>query len=491
LSCQNRQRNKSKKFMTISKKRIGILLTDPIAEAKKDELISLRRRNPPRPWLKNIDFDAYPDFKIEREAYKLKHFDQEVPRTVGIATDVSIGAWLKVYCGETFEVDYIQPKEISKARLAQNDINFLIIYDLLESFHIDRTRGKRVYHTFLDAVRCSNNTFPNWELQEFVGSKLLYYNHFKSVGIPIAPTHTLTREEFTAEVAAETAASGGEGASDRVTAKILSIIQRENWGKFIAKPVLGQESKAFKIFNPRTANLQKIFAKYVVATITKYPGLIFQKFMPGFGKTIDEPEIRMYWVGQEYQFSMIASPSKVCCLSGEGHKPPRRKQNGLMRLPKSASLETLKSIGRRVMEVLQSKITLMSPDGDLLPLLMTRVDLGIMQNGEFKPWVNEVEFVPSYYLEDHTHPIDATVAKQCAIIAKKFLGINNNIFNSSDNVTSKAICSPESINIEKPALINNPISLNKSNIEDSSTSQSNAQVLAPPEEYKSMDFDIP
>jgi len=93
--------------MTCNKKRIGILLTDPVAEAKKDELISLRRRRPPRPWLKKIDFRAFPDFKVERDAFKLKHFDQEVPKTVGIATDVSIGEWLKVYHGDIFEVDYI------------------------------------------------------------------------------------------------------------------------------------------------------------------------------------------------------------------------------------------------------------------------------------------------------------------------------------------------------------------------------------------------
>jgi len=164
----------------------------------------------------------------------------------------------------------------------------------LESFHIDRTRGKRVYKTFLDVVRSSDNIFPNWELQEFVGSKLLYYKHFKMVGIPIAPTHTLTRDEFTAQTAAETAANGAEGATDRVISVILSTILSENWGKFIGKPVLGQESKAFRIFNPCSQNLQKNFHKYVLTTMTKYPGLIFQKFMPGFGKTIHEPELRMY-----------------------------------------------------------------------------------------------------------------------------------------------------------------------------------------------------
>jgi len=412
------------KKLRYTKKRIGILLTDSKNEAKKEEVISLWRRIPPRPWIKRVDFKENPDFRIDREAYRLKYFDLEVPRTVGIATDVSVGEYIKAYHGDTFTVDYIRPKEISKERLAQNDINFLIIYDLLESFHIDRSRGKRVYHNFLDVVRGSDNVFPNWELQEFIGSKLIYYNHFKSVGIPIVPTHTLTRDQFTEEVAAESAAGGAEGASDRVILKILTKIRSENWGKFIAKPVLGQESKSCKTFRP-CANLLKMFTKYVITTMKKYPGLIFQKFIAGFGESTDVPEVRTYWVGKEYQFSMVATQTKIYCLAEEGHKPVGRKQNGMMKLPKGADLTTLKNIALKVIDVLQTKVSHITSDGSPLPLLMTRVDMGVMRDGEFKPWVNEVEYVPSYYVEDHTHAIEGTVARQCAVIARKFLGMSN------------------------------------------------------------------
>jgi len=200
---------------------------------------------------------------------------------------------VKTYHGEIFEVDYIRPKEISKERLASNDINFLIIYDLLESFHIDRSRGKKVYHNFLDTARSLDNVFPNWELQQFVGSKLIYYNYFKQVGIPIAPTHTLTRDEFNQQVALEAAACGAAEATDRVVATILTKIKSENWGTFIAKPVLGQESKSCRTFRS-TNNLQKMFTKYVVITLKKYPGIIFQKFIHGFGKSVDDPEVRTY-----------------------------------------------------------------------------------------------------------------------------------------------------------------------------------------------------
>jgi len=70
------------------------------------------------------------------------------------------------------------------------------------------------------------------------------------------------------------------------------------------------------------------------------------------------------------------------------------------------------------------KLKLTTPGGGSLPLLITRVDMGVMRDGEFNPWVNEVEYVPSYYVEDHTYPIDETVAKQCVAIALKFLGMD-------------------------------------------------------------------
>jgi len=94
----------------------------------------------------------------------------------------------------------------------------------------------------------------------------------------------------------------------------------------------------------RFKSLQSAFTKYVVATLKKYPGLVFQKFISGFGKTVESPEVRSYWVGCEHQFSMVATDKKIYCLSGEGHKPAGRKQNGVMRLPKYANIETLKEI---------------------------------------------------------------------------------------------------------------------------------------------------
>lgn len=398
--------------------RIGILLTRSADEAKKEEIISLRKRNPPRPWIKNVDFIKNPDFKITRAPYNLGYKNTPVPKTIGVATDVSAGEYIKHFHGEEFEVDFIRPAEITKERLATNDINFLLIYDLLESFHTDRTKGKRLYNNFLQIIKNTPNVFPNWEYQEFIDSKLIYYNYFKANDIPICPTVTISRDEWNERVA--------KSSTKQVAGEILSIIMKEEkWQKFIGKPVFGQEAKSCKIFKDMK-DIENRFEKYIVGTMVKYPGLIFQKFINGFGQTTDCPEIRMYYVGNTYQFSMIATKDRIYTLHEEGGRPAGRPQNASLKLTGTPiKLDTLKAIGDKVLSHLRPKLKLPAhPEGgpSSLDLLMTRVDMGCMQEGEFKPWVNEIEFVPSYYLEDHTHAIEGAVAAQMVKIARQYIG---------------------------------------------------------------------
>merc|ERR1719326_1064324 len=57
----------------------------------------------------------------------------------------------------------------------------------------------------------------------------------------------------------------------------------------------------------------------------------------------------------------------------------------------------------------------------VLPKLMTRVDIGCMRNGIFDPWVNEIEFVPSWFPEFNRYPLDGIIGDQMALITKKLL----------------------------------------------------------------------
>jgi len=133
--------------------------------------------------------------------------------------------------------------------------------------------------------------------------------------------------------------SGGDvGATDRIVAKILNKIQSENWGKFKAKPVLIQVLESCRTFRPGD-NLQKMSMKYLVYTIRKYPALIFQKFIDGYGKSVGVSEVRTYCIGQEYQFSMVATQKKILHCLRRG-KLQGRNQNGVLKLAKLANIET-------------------------------------------------------------------------------------------------------------------------------------------------------
>jgi len=404
-----------------TKKRcIGIVLTDPKNEGKKEEIISIRKQIPPRPWVKTVDFAKNPDFRIDRKSYHLTLDNIQIPRTVGIAADVSIGEYIRRKYGHQFEVDYIRPNELTLERLQGNDINFLVIYDLLESFHTDRTKGKRLYNNFLQVISNARNVFPNWEYQQFIGSKLTYYEFFQANGVPICPTYTLSPERYQREIAKP-------GNSHEIFAsELFDHLATLGWKKFIAKPVFGQEKKSCKAFYPNQVQ-KKRFTRYIRETMAKYPGIVFQKFIPGFGETVECPEVRMYYIGDAYRFSMVATSGKMYTLYHEGGKPKGRAQNGRLRLHPKIKMKKLFQIAEQVIGHLKKMVILRDEVGKPvteLPLFITRVDFGCIQNGEFNPWVNEVEFVPSFYIEDHTHMLDADAGDQAVQIAKTFLGMN-------------------------------------------------------------------
>lgn len=377
---------------------------------------------PSRPWTKAVDFVKHPDFRIDRESYRLVD-NVEVPRTVGIATDVSIGEYIRMYHGNKFAVDYISADKLTKERLEENDINFLVIYDLLESFHIDRTKGKRHFNNFLQVISNARNVFPNWSFQQFINSKLKYYEYFQANGIPICPTFTLSDKQYQ-DAIKRVQETGGD--MKQVSDELFDHIVTLGWRRWIAKPVYGQEKKACKTFYPKEIHKER-FARYVRETMAKYPGIIFQKFIRGFGETVECPEVRMYYIGDEYKFSMVATSRKMYTLHHEGGTPVGRPQNGSLTLDPKIKMETLFEIAQNVMGHLKKKLLLRDVEGSPvtdLPLFVTRVDLGCIQDGEFRPWVNEVEFVPSFYIEDHTHLLDANAGEQAVKIAISFLGID-------------------------------------------------------------------
>lgn len=351
--------------------RIGILLTYPKLEQNKDELVSqfLEKDASGLPWQNVVDVDS------RHLLFKRRDSRYQANDKLGVPTDAAVGYYIRHSClKQGVEVDFILPHEISMERLRSNDLNFLLIYDVLEAFHTDKTDGKKIYNTLLRCLKKADNIYPPLEYQELIYSKIKYYNYLKEHKVDILPTVTMTKEEYK------------ELGEEKAAKKVLEHAQGEQWGRFIAKPVYGQESKDLKFFEPMEMGS---FKRYLSKCMNKYPGIVAQKAVKFFGKSPKSPELRMYHIGDEYKYSVCFCDKQIMRPDTEGGTLP-------------APMEKLKATTRKIIRKLPA---IVMPNGCRLPRLLTRLDMGYMVDGEFQPFVNEVEFVPSLYSEDTPKPV--------------------------------------------------------------------------------------
>lgn len=346
--------------------KIGILLTRAKAEKKKDELVSVRSKK--RPWMAD---NVPKGVSIQRNG---------IPHVPG---DVSVGLYVQ-WNWKNVKIDFIHPHEVSPKRLKQNDINFTLIYDILESFHVD---PKPTYRKFKDALKTSSNVFPPYYYQKFINNKCSYIMYLGKKRENVIPTYCMMNETFVKR--------GITSLEQTLTKKLTQ------WGDaFIAKPVYGQESKFFKKFK-RASIGGKPFRAYVKKVMSKYPGIVFQKYIEGFDKK--NPEIRMYFIGNEYCYSIVTNDKMV--------KIPRQ-ENGTQTVP---HFKALIQMGHRVVR----KLPPIKIQGTSVPRLLTRVDVACGPKFA-QPWlVNEVEFVPSLYIEDINFIPEIDLGDQMMAIAKK------------------------------------------------------------------------
>ena len=351
--------------------RIGILLTHPKSEKKKDELVNIHSRI--RPWLKLIaDISNKKGLTIRREGKTM------------VGGDVSIGLYI-MWNYPNVEIDFIRPHQITSQRLKSNDLNFSVIYDLLESYHND---SKRIFNRYKRVLERATNVYPSYQYQKFINNKCNYYKYLEKKKVTVVPTFCIS---------SSTAHRKG---LDTLITRLLNKIKHQKWKSFIAKPVYGQESLYFKKFN---LNQKRSFRMYMKKALKKFPGIIFQEYVKNFDK--ENPEVRAYFVGERYEFSIVTTKKTVKLPKQEG---------GTAKIPKFTAIK------KQARSVLR-KLPPMVIRGKRLPRLLSRIDIGCCLEGKNKTFVNELEFVPSLYIEDHKVPIDAYLGDQMIKITKKFL----------------------------------------------------------------------
>jgi hypothetical protein len=344
--------------------RIGILLTCPDFERQKNELFRYKKSIPDEfPWNKYMPKD-----NIMKRRWRLS----KVGSNWGVPTDRAIGCFVEhAYKNKDVEVDYIGWEDMTMARLKKNDLNFLLIYDLLEVFHMDASKKKIRWNEIRNCLRKAPNVFPPWHYQEFCCSKSAYYRYLTQQNVDILPTLTMTTSEYK------------RLGHKQAVQKVQDHAKSEGWPRLIAKPEYGQTALDTKFFWPYEGER---FDKHVRLCMKKYPGIVFQRAIKGFGCRKEDAEVRMLYCGDTYQYSVIA------CDNFSYSPEAARDKHKLAKIPVGL-------LKRRSRQVLKKLPKLVMPNGVRLPRFITRIDMGFNIDGELRPFVNEIEYCPSFFIE--------------------------------------------------------------------------------------------
>lgn len=346
---------------------IGLVITNLNYEKKKDELIEINNN---REWLKNIYFKH----TIDWNGYK------------STSSDISVSYYI-LYNFLNIDIDIIDIENISKKRFENSSLVFFLIYDLLESFH---NNNFSTHKYITNVLKNSKNLYPPYKYQKYINNKCNYYEDMKKKKINIANSFCLDRKSFKKK-----------NIFNILQQKIKKELTTKENLSFICKPILGQESKGFKKFekfNKDELNL------YLIEQFLKYPGIIFQEYVPGFDKAVLES--RVFYCGDNYQYTILTSDKGGWVPKEEGGKKA------------SKNLEKVKKLSKNIINKLP-KIVI---NKKILPKLLTRIDISCCTNN--KMFVNEIEFVPSLYMDlKPKNLIDKKLGEQIIKIIK----IYNNI----------------------------------------------------------------
>lgn len=354
--------------------KIGIIITPHFEEElKKEEFVSVNSQG--RPWLKRVQKDHY----FVRNAKPC------------VSGDIAIGYYI-MYKYPHVKVDFIKPSEMSLKRLHANDLNFLVIYDRLESFH---TQPLPLHRKFVDVLRKCKNIYPDFATQTLINYKATYYRYLQKQNITVVPFKDITHLQWTA----------AKSYPKKLTLveRVFKHAQRNNWKKICVKPYGGQESVGVEFFDLTTTNVERIY-HYVDNGMRLYEGVIFQQFIPNFS----EREFRTYFVGSEYAYTIISRPDvgKVRQPVSEGGDYNDTKR-----------LKQVHDIAKKVVKVLPKIVV----DGVELPRWLTRVDIGCCFGPAKALFVSEVEMVPSLYIKESPYYIEAPLGDQAVSITDQFV----------------------------------------------------------------------
>jgi len=267
------------------------------------------------------------------------------PGTKGQAhVDCAIAWYIKKKHGKDIDIDIITPDNLSAKRLAKNDLNFTLGYNMVNISIEAAARGATPEsRKIMFALQKSPNLFPTWEHENFIFTKSNYLKAAIKAGVPVAPTIFAPR-------------------GSRSPAKLLKEIKDRGWQTFVMKQsesgfCLGFCKLSVKDCEKKPKLLEDYFRDW--AHISEY---IVQECIDGFTRNW---ETRCMWFNGKFQYA-IANKAAVSTKDGKeaivtGNDIPRE------------FLLAAKRIGEQAIKVLPK---LRLPGGGMVDNIMLRTDIG-------------------------------------------------------------------------------------------------------------------
>ena len=219
------------------------------------------------------------------------------------------------------------------------------------------------------------NIYPKYKFINFVADKCLYYNFFNKNKINVAPTKCYNLK--------------------LKTQNIIKNLKKRDWNHIFVKPTPSAESK--QLYNIYKNNLnQAHFSNHLEQLKTgKYNKIVTQEYINSLA-TEKYPELRTFWVGNKYQYT-IETVDK-------GYEWKIRKN----KLPKKIIEQS-----KKIIKLMESKFK--------LPIIVSRIDYGYNKSKN-KYFVNEYEYAPGTFAEifpKNKWIMDAAIAEKILNIISK------------------------------------------------------------------------
>jgi hypothetical protein len=357
--------------------KIGFIITPyKNEELIKEELIPI---NDQRPWLQNVNSKFIIDFKNKE----------------WVSDDISIYYYLKeTYKQYIFEYILGNDRHIYE-KVKRCDIVFLLIFDMLEAFHIlSNSQFNEMKRTFM-----LPNVYPPYIFQNFINNKNKYYDYLREKNINVLPMVYISSEEFKK--------------NPKESVKKVLDMKRGDENSFIGKPIFGQEKIDFEIFDKHTQKYKVV--KYLERISALYDGCIFQPYIKYLAENY---EFRNYFVGDKYEYTIRTQyiPSKESF------------ESIFVKMDDHPDNIEILNFAKKVF----SELPQLKMGNNNVDKLVTRIDISCCFDIA-KYFVSEVEFVPSLFSSEPqvvNIMIDKTIGDQIIKIIEQ---INVSSLSTKDN----------------------------------------------------------